>query len=82
MENLRSDGEWVETMNTRTLEMDYESLGLSPDNLKPLYTGSRTVDFRIQAVSIALRTAFETGEKISALALSLEANKDLLLRRA
>ena len=57
--------------------MNYELLGLHPDNLKPLFTGNRAADSGVEAVSIAMRTALETGEKISALALSLKANKDL-----
>jgi hypothetical protein len=57
--------------------MKHELLGLNPDNLKPLYAGNRTVDSGVEAVTVAMRTAFEAGEKLAALAAELKINKDL-----
>ena len=57
--------------------MNYELLGLHPDNLKPLCTGNCALDSEVEAVSVAMRSAFETGEKIATLAAELKANQDL-----
>jgi hypothetical protein len=57
--------------------MNYKLIGLSPDNLKALYTGNSEVDQQITAAGVALRVALEAGEKLEADAATLKANQDL-----
>ena len=57
--------------------MNHELIGLNPGNLKPLYTGDCATDSGVEVVANALQFASEVGEKISDLALGLEADKDL-----